>query len=249
MNRNLIASLYARAGGVYKRKLRMALATIQRALSLGAAGYIAVSGGKDSTVVLHLVRSLAPDMPAVYSNDEWNLPETDAYIARIPNLAQIAGKVQHSDWFTSWANGPINLPPGTIWVDAPHNNGLQTYAAAQGWNLVYLGLRQEESSKRRVHLRTNGPLFLAQSDHTWHCNPIHNWAWQDVWAYIVSNNLDYNRAYDRLEAIGVPPEHQRIGPLAVQRVLQYGQIAILKRGWPDLYARFSARYPQATTYT
>ena len=83
----------------------------------------------------------------------------------------------------------------------------------------------------------------------WHCNPIHDWTWRDVWAYIVSQGLGYNRAYDRLEEMGIEPERQRIGPLAVERALGYGQVAILKRGWPELYNRFVAAHPEASQYT
>jgi 3'-phosphoadenosine 5'-phosphosulfate sulfotransferase (PAPS reductase)/FAD synthetase len=100
-----------------------------------------------------------------------------------------------------------------------------------------------------MHLRTLGPLFFAQSDQFWHCNPIHQWSWKDVWAYIYSNEVDYNRAYDRLDEIGVEPEHQRIGPLAVERVLSFGQLVILKRGWPDLYNKFCDKYPEARLYS
>ena len=69
-----------------------------------------------------------------------------------------------------------------------------------------------------------------------------------MWAYIVSTDLDYNKAYDRLEQLGVDPEHQRIGPLATKSVLRYGQLAILKRGWPDLFNRFAAAHPEALNY-
>ncbi len=71
---------------------------------------------------------------------------------------------------------------------------------------------------------------------------------RDVWAYIVSNNVSYNAAYDRLAEIGVPLAQQRIGPLAVERVLGYGQIALLKRGWPELWNRYAERYPEVRAY-
>lgn len=221
----------------YKNKLRQAREIVKQAHDHPLQGYVALSGGKDSTVVYALARELEPNIPAVWSDDEWWLPETMEYIQRLQSIGldarQIRTNAKHTDWFTIQGD----------------YNGIPDYARQQGWELCYLGLRQEESSARRVHLRTMGPLFLAKSDDFWHCNPIHNWTWRDVWAFIYSMGVDYNHAYDRLEQLGIEPQNQRIGPLAVERVLGFGQLAILKRGWPDLYNRFCARYPAARSYS
>lgn len=237
MSRAEIAALHAMTSG-YIRKLDRARDIVSRALNTpNAPPYVALSGGKDSTVVYALAREQMHNIPAVWSDDEWWLPETMEYIKRMQSsgldVRQIRTNAHHSDWFEITGD----------------YNGIPDYARKQGWGLCLLGLRQEESSARRVHLRKFGPLYFATSDDCWHCNPIHDWTWRDVWAYIVSTGADYNKAYDKLEEIGVPPERQRIGPLAVERVLGYGQIAILKRGWPEMYNRFCAAHPEASGYT
>ena len=47
---------------------------------------IAFSGGKDSLVVLHLVRALKPDCEAMFCNTGVEYPETVRYCKTIPNL-------------------------------------------------------------------------------------------------------------------------------------------------------------------
>lgn len=213
-------------------RVKQARRIIEQAWRACPTWYVALSGGKDSTAVF----DLAGDVPAVFSDDEWWLPETEQYIKRLQaagrDVRWVRTNAHHAEWFETSGE----------WDGIPH------YAREQGWNGVFLGLREDESSARRVHLRMQGPLFFAKSDGAWHCNPIAKWSVMDVWAYIVSRNLDYNRAYDRLSEIGVPLARQRIGPLAVERALGYGMIAILKRGWPDLYNRFVEKYPEARAY-
>lgn len=230
-----IAQLHARTQS-FAQKMSSARRIVREALEVeNTQPYVALSGGKDSTVVYALVREQLPDVPAVWSDDAWWLPETGEYIARLQaeslDVRQIRTTVSHTEWF-----------------EVSGESTMLQYANHQDWSLCFLGLRAEESSVRRMHLRMRGNLYFKPVDDFWYCNPIHNWTWRDVWGYIVSTGMDYNRAYDRLEEIGITPEHQRIGPFAVERVLGYGQMTILKKGWPEMYNRFAAVHPEATLY-
>lgn len=54
--------------------------------SQGGRVYIAFSGGKDSTVLLHMVRSLYPDVPAVFSNTGLEFPEVVDFVKGVHNV-------------------------------------------------------------------------------------------------------------------------------------------------------------------
>lgn len=240
--RNEIAALHAWTK-IHRTHVADARAVIARALEKTPTWYVAFSGGKDSTCVYHLAAAASP-VAVLNGDDEWLLPETEAYLRRcaatFPFFHRIRVSVEHAAWFTAWDQD------AEAWTG---KNVAGRYAQLQGWQGAFLGLRAEENSRRVFHLRTGGVLFHNQGRGLWQCSPLYNWTVWDIWAFIVSNGLDYNQAYDRLEEIGVPIERQRIGPLAVERVLGYGQLAILKRGWPDLFNRFVAVHPEARSYT
>lgn len=221
----------------FKMRLSDTETFIDEVLALGYPAYVALSGGKDSTVVFDLIHRRDQRIPAIFVDDEFWLPETDQYLNRLRenpeiDLRQVRDTVRHAEWFKVEGE----------W------HGIHQYAHAHGLELSFMGLRQEESAQRRMTLRKNGRLYHVKGRNSWHCHPIGNWIWRDVWAYIFSREVVYNRAYDKLWEMNLPPSKQRIGPYAVSRVLEFGQIAILKKGWPEEFNRFAAAHPEATRY-
>lgn len=220
----------------FQNQLSGAKKYIREALKQSNRPYLAFSGGKDSTVVHGLVAEAGSQMPRVWSDDEWWLPETTDYMERVKarghKVKQIQTKTKHADFFISHRNNGVHF---------------EQWVAEQGYDAVFLGLRAEESAKRRMALKKYGPLYCTK-DGLLHVNPIAWWKVEDVWTYIHSRRIDYNKAYDKLESLGLGLSEQRIGPLAVDRVLGYGQLHTLQRGWPDLFAKFVAKYPEARRY-
>lgn len=63
-------------------KIEMARAVIVQGLELGRA-VVAWSGGKDSTVLLHLIRQFAPRIPVIWNNTGVEFPETWPFIKHL----------------------------------------------------------------------------------------------------------------------------------------------------------------------
>ena len=59
--------------------------------------YVSFSGGKDSTVLLDLVRSLYPDVPAVFADTGLEYPEIREFVRTIDNVVWVKPKMSFRD--------------------------------------------------------------------------------------------------------------------------------------------------------
>lgn len=176
-----------------------ALNLIEQALSRAIKPIISFSGGKDSTVVLHLVRRIAPNIPARFANTGVESPETIEFIKTVPNLIEV-GPLK-SFWKCVKEYG---LPRPKVKAKS-HGNMCCKYlkerpqdkhSEANGIDLEFSGLTAAESNQRKLTLMRMGPLYQLKNGR-WRCHPIHDWTEADVWDYIHRYNIPYNSIYDK----------------------------------------------------
>lgn len=239
------ATLHARLPG-FRRRVENSRALVGEWLSHCRKPYIALSGGKDSTVAMHLVRSVCPEVVAVWSDDEWHLPETLAYLSGVADLLKVAGQQKHHDLFTAW-DGPAGERPDELEVDRVWMpQGFAAWVLGEGFDGVALGLRSSENRYRQTARKVRGLMHRTTAG-VWQCWPIGDWSVMDVWGYLVSRQVPYNAAYDVMDAAGMALEAQRVGPLLNSRA-DGQQLQVLRRLWPQVYQAFVARYPQAARF-
>lgn len=172
----------------HQAKVGEAQHIVQKALQQYKKPYVAFSGGKDSTCVLHLVLEQKPDIMVLH----WDYGPY--YIPRwlerefIRNAKKIGARnvrVETSPEYKRLGRKAINV------LGREYLGKLVPRLKKEGYDLVFVGLRKEESLKRRR--RINRREYAGVIPECW---PIAEWSWEDVWAYILSHNLPYASVYD-----------------------------------------------------
>lgn len=239
-------SLYSRLKQ-HKRRVKLAKNRVSDWLTKVENPYIAFSTGKDSTCVLFLVREQAPETPAVYFDADCSYPESFDMLNQMSNKVVFKTDEPLLDTFERF--GGFDVGPEleretmktTVW--GPIERLISEYK----FDGVAYGLRSEENPSVRGKLaQYRGSVFQYKRDGLWACQPIHDWEYNDVWAYIVSNELEYCGVYDNLW--DAPEEDQRLSYWAGETKRRWGRWAWLKRNYPELFNRFAECFPEVRCY-
>jgi 3'-phosphoadenosine 5'-phosphosulfate sulfotransferase (PAPS reductase)/FAD synthetase len=108
------------------------------------------------------------------------------------------------------------------------------------------GLRMDESKGRRLNGLVRGGIFWTDRYAVWMCQPVFRWSYNDVWAYITSNDIAYAKTYDKMWEM--PESDQRVSYWAGETYRRFGRYAWLKRHYPGLWNKFVTRFPEARGY-
>ncbi len=174
----------------HQEAVRRAREIVNSAVKRAKRPYVAWSGGKDSTCVLSLVLEQVPDVMVLhwdygrYYIPRWLFHEIkdNARAIGVQNL-----RIETSSEYERLGRHAINV------LGREYLGKLVPELRKEGFDLVFLGLRAEESVKRR--LRTRGGIWREKG--MWACSPIYHWSWRDVWAFIFSRCLPYPSVYDK----------------------------------------------------
>lgn len=233
-------------------------------------GFVAWSGGKDSTVVVDLARQVDPNVPVVFYDSGLQFPETLHYIEDLAQAWRLNFEVipAEPDLLTVLvAGGGFDHDAVDRRLDAPLADLMITGPAAQahdhhGSGSLW-GVRAEESyGRRQLYRRSLGEAarsrgglsrqeiraaaggVVHRADGTITYGPIWDWQRHHVFEYLAGRGIAANPLYAKLARLGAPEHLIRVDSIIDASKLANGHIAWLQKGWPDLFDRLAAVLPR-----
>jgi len=168
--------------------------------------HVAFSGGKDSCVLLDLVKSVLPQdsFVVVFGDTGMEFPDTYDVIDKVEEQCKEDGikfyrAASHFSPAESW---DVFAPPSRVlrWCCSVHKSTPQTLKLREVTSkpnysgLAYVGVRAEESDKRSEYeYESYGKKLQGQYSHY----SILEWTSAEVWIYIYAHDVIINEAYKK----------------------------------------------------
>lgn len=233
----------------YKTIVQCAEQVITRALQRMKKPYVSFSGGKDSLVMLHLVLKQMPRIRVVYFDADASYPDTDRFLNVLANKWDLNFcRIKTTPIIEVFREYGIKHPrieekTMSATVYAP----VAELTHKHGYDGEFVGLRSEESKARQQLIKYRGQIFHNKSHALLECLPVAHFTVQDIWAYITSNNLPYNTAYDKTSMR--PRNEIRVSYWCGESAREFGRYVWLRKEYPNLYNKFAAEFPEVREWS
>lgn len=223
-------------------------------------GWVAWSGGKDSTVVVDLARRVDPQIPIVFYDCKLDFPETRTYISDLAEAWELnlhvidtepdllTALIAAGDFALDRTTRRLGIDMRAAMITTPAARAHKQFGAGNLW-----GVRAAESTGRRQLYRTQRALtgtagVVHRGDGTVSYGPIWNWTTGQVWEYLHAHAVPVNPVYEKLARLGADENTARVDALIDPSRLDNGHVTRLAQGWPDLYEALVEVLPRLAQY-
>lgn len=217
-------------------------------------------------VAMHVARERDRlPLDVLFIDEEAIPPDTVEYVERLrarPDIRLIWSCVPtrnrnacsyHQPWWLSWNPDEQDrwcrpLPSGAVTAaDRPDipwalvkDQVAFFYPASVGSVANCTGIRTDESLLRyRAIADRGGGWITAWSANLWRVAPVYDWSVEDIWSAVHRFGWDYNTAYDKMHAMGVPLRDQRCAPPFGEEPIQ--RLETYRQSWPELWDKMIHR--------
>jgi phosphoadenosine phosphosulfate reductase len=235
---------YKMLGHTLDYRINESKAIIRQFLDKVKNPYVAFSGGKDSTVMLHMVSQIDNNIDVFTERNDMDFPDKMKLCDKIIDICNINNYYEgHTE--------RINLLDGSGWFKV-----IKEFVISGNYDGCFLGLRAEESKGRRITIAKKGVIYnYAKSNYAksrglesvMTCLPMARWKAQEVFAYIIKNNLPYHKIYDCDDFKS--PHEIRMSWIYIASIdeaktceIDESSIMIYKKYFPEIFEKLSLMY-------
>jgi phosphoadenosine phosphosulfate reductase len=222
-------------------KIQSAQQLIEKALREHKKPAVACSFGKNSIVVLHMVRQFVPNVHVLFNDTLMEYPDTYKFKRQITkkwNLNLVETRPTRTFWWIVENYGfPLFSRKGH--KDASKNccRYLKEYPIDRilrryKFDLYFTGLSRHESRLREFSAKRYGNYFYSKRSKHWKCHPIQDWTNNDVWKYHEIFDIPRNSFYDKDAPDGFDV---RTGCWCCTIPIKYGKVEFLRHHYPHLW--------------
>lgn len=199
--------------------------------------FVSFSGGKDSTVTSHLVRTAlsTPSIIHIFGDTTLELPDTIEYVKRFKQenrkTPMLTSRNDQQDFFELCKEFG---PPSRMlrWCCTIFKTGFiskridSTFKNKKNVR-TYYGIRRNESKSRSSYSREDDSPKISKQRVS---SPIIDWLDYDIWLYILTTGIDFNDAY----RLG----YSRVGCWCCPNNSRWSQF-LLSVYYPELNSKFT----------
>lgn len=239
----------------HKHKIVKAIEILQAALNSSKNAALSFSGGKDSVVLLDLaVKSgfngtivffkygICTDVETPSENVELLKYYADKYQLKY-KILECLGEADCWEKCGRFTLYPQSENEKRIFYQTNYDfiKKSAQFEEENDIDLGIIGMRKDESKRRKIILNRNGATYKAKGRKSITCCPLLNFSNDDIWAYIFSNNLKYLSIYD-YPYIDRRVNRNEITMLYNDAIIRNGQIFHYQKMYPDFFAWLKNRW-------
>lgn len=151
---------------------------VELALKTFESPSVSCSFGKDSSVMLHIITQIKPDIPVVFAYTK------ETYI--IDNYEDVI------KWWVE--EKKINLHTIFCERETLDERTMSTEKIKHSWKECFVGIRADEGKGRMLSIRRHGKIYVYNDGSKRAC-PMAGWSVMDIEAYTIANGIPYLNTY------------------------------------------------------
>lgn len=240
----------------HRYKVEAAEREVGHMLDMCPTAQLCWSAGKDSTILVHLIRcKMGLDVPIMSLYTDVELPGSLEYARTTAATFGVGVQtIEPAQSFWAWlvdnahlwradqdvAQGHHSL--GKMWDEAVAAQERESGAGGIIW-----GLRAEESRGRKMNHKMRGTTYQLQ-DGRWRSAPLIKWTGRDVYAYALAHDVPLHPVYRCVRFNADDPSRVRKCMWLPGERAATGGVAWLRTYYPSLYTRLCEVMPDAARW-